>query len=124
MGRRTVLVDDYDGSTLPDNTQPTRLSLGRTVYEVYLSDENHDKLLEAVEPFIKNADKSSSTMTVSVTRSRSASKADRDYLRRVREWAQETGFTYKGANGEDRTLGPRGRIPDEVQRAYDNAMGE
>lgn len=119
MGRKTVLVDDLDGTELPEDTQPIRLSLGRTTYSLYLSDKNHEKLLEAVTPFIENAETvQGSTAPRSATPAKSA---DKERLRAVREWAQSTGFKYKNAAGEEVTLGDRGRIPDAVVKAYDEA---
>ena len=49
------LTDDFDGKELPAGTEPVRLSLGDTTYRIHLSEENHDKLLEALKPFTANA---------------------------------------------------------------------
>ena len=117
MGKKYVLVDDYDGKELPDDTSPVRLSLGRTTYDLYLSEDNHGRLLEALNPFIEGAETSSST----AARVQRAGTGDKEKLKKVREWAQATKFTYKNAKGEDTTLGDRGRIPAEVIEAYDKA---
>lgn len=118
MGRQTVTViaDDLDGKELPAETQPVSLSLGRTTYNLYLSDKNHGKLLEALTPFIENAEK----VAGSATRS-AASSTDKEKMQKVRAWAQATKYTYKNAKGEDVTLGDRGRIPAEIVEAYDAA---
>ena len=55
MGRATRLKDDLDGTELPEGTEPVRLAVGDTTYEILLSSDNQDKLLEAVQPFIANA---------------------------------------------------------------------
>ena len=55
MGRATRLKDDLDGKELPSGTEPVRLSIDETTYQVHLSEENHDKLLDALKPFIANA---------------------------------------------------------------------
>jgi hypothetical protein len=55
MGRATRLKDDFDGQELPAGTEPVRLSLGDTTYSIHLSEENHDKLLDALRPFTANA---------------------------------------------------------------------
>lgn len=55
MARATRLKDDLDGQQLPAGTEPLRLSLGDTTYRLHLSEENHEKLLQALEPFIANA---------------------------------------------------------------------
>ena len=55
MARATRLKDDLDGRPLPAGTEPLRLSLGDTTYRLHLSEENHGKLLQALEPFTANA---------------------------------------------------------------------
>ena len=55
MARETGLKDDLDGTELPEGTEPVRLSLGDTTYHINLSEENQDKLLEALKPFTANA---------------------------------------------------------------------
>jgi hypothetical protein len=55
MGRGTRLRDDFDGQELPAGTEPVRLSLGETTYRIHLSEENRDKLLEALAPFTARA---------------------------------------------------------------------
>lgn len=118
MARKYVLLDDLDGKELPDDTNPINLSLGRTNYVLYLSEKNHGKLLEVLSPFIENAETTSSRTTSAPSSVDSGMKAK---LKAVRVWAQETGYTYKNAKGEDVTLGDRGRIPQEVIDAYDKA---
>lgn len=121
MGRKTVLVDDLDGSELPEDTAPIRLSLGRTTYDLYLSEKNHGKLMEAVGPFIENAETSSTPTAPKSSGAKPA--ADKERLAKIRTWAQSSGFKYKNAAGEEVTLGDRGRIPDAVVQAYDEANG-
>lgn len=111
MGRRYVLVDDYDGKELDSDTKPTRVSIGRKAWNLYLSDDNLGKLYEALEPFTKDAEQDSG--------SQSAPKptSDRARTRAIREWAQAQGI--KQPNGKP--LGDRGRIPKEIEDAYDEA---
>lgn len=119
MGRKYVLVDDLDGSELPDNTEPVTFSLGRTTYSLYLSEANYGKFMDALTPFIENAETSSSTPAPA--RRRSSGGTDKEKMKSVREWAQSTGFKFKDAAGNEKTLGDRGRIPEEVVKAYDEA---
>jgi hypothetical protein len=51
----THVKDDFDGRELPAGTEPVRLSLEDTTYQIHLSEENRGKLLEALEPFTANA---------------------------------------------------------------------
>lgn len=118
MGRKTVLVDDLDGTELPEGTQAINLSMGRTTYALYLSEKNHEKLLKALTPFIENAETVSGGSSSRTARS---SSQDKEKMKKVREWAQATGFKFKDAAGNEKTLGDRGRIPDEVVAAYDAA---
>ena len=120
MGRKTVLLDDLDGTELPDDTQPIRLAIGRSDYRVYLTEANHEKLLNALQPFIENAEKVGTPVADRV-RSSSPSNADKEKLKAVREWAIATNFKYKNAAGEEKTLGDRGRIPQDVIDAYEKA---
>lgn len=122
MGRKYILTDDLTGEELPEDTDAVRLSLGRTTYNLYLSEDSHGKLLEALNPFIENAETASPSTGTPVRRgSGSASSADKEKLKKVRAWAQATGYKYKNAAGEETTLGDRGRIPQEVIDAYDKA---
>jgi len=118
MARRFVLIDDHDGKELPEDTAPLRLAVGKTTYNLYLSDANQEKLMKALEPFITGAE---TVEPMRLTPSRTAPKSDKNKLKAVREWAQATGYKFKGADGELRTLGDRGRIPDEVVKAYEDA---
>lgn len=117
MGRKTVLVDDLDGTELPETAKPITLSLGRTTYALYLSEKNHGKLLDALNPFIENAE----TISGSSRTAPSTAGTDKEKLKAVRAWAQSTGYKYKNAAGEEVTLGDRGRIPQEVIDAYESA---
>ena len=124
MARKTVLLDDYDGTELPDETKPLRVVIGDAAYDVYLSEENSAKFEEAVEPFINTAERvsQSSNRTQTVRAAASGSKAaDRERNRKAREWARSTGFEYPGADGKMRTLGERGRVPEEVIKAWEEA---
>lgn len=121
MGRRFVLVDDYDGKELPDDTSPVRLSLGRTTYNLYLSEANHGKLLEALNPFLEGAETTDTRTAPSPRASSSTAKHDKERMKAIREWAQKEKVKFTNAKGEETTLGDRGRIPQEVIEAYDKA---
>lgn len=117
MPRKTVLVDDLDGSELPEETQPVVLSLGRTTYNLYLSDKSHEKLLKALEPFVTDAETTSATpASAGRPKPTQSPTADKERMRAIRAWAQETNTLYKG-----KPLGDRGRIPQEIIDAYDEA---
>lgn len=127
MGRKTVLVDDLDGKELPESTQPLRLSVAGWTYDLYLSESNAGKLMEAISPFTENAElvQQAPRRTGAAPK---ASSADKEDQKNARAWAQSTNFKFKNAAGEEKTLGDRGRIPDAVMEAWKVAgspvMGE
>ena len=129
MGRKYVLVDDLDGTELPDDTRPINLTLGRSSYSLYLSDDNHAKLLEAVGPFIENAEKvTGATATVKSAATADDSGWSKTDKQAARYWAIETGFEYpdKQAKNKDgsplmKKVGDRGRVPTEALEAWEKA---
>jgi hypothetical protein len=50
------ITDDLDGQPLPEGTPETRLGLGPATFHLYLSEQNYQKLIEVLEPFIDGAD--------------------------------------------------------------------
>ena len=110
----TQLVDDLDGTVLEDGAGSTvRFALEGRQFEIDLSDENVDKLREALAPFI------SAGRTVSAGggggRSsgsrRNSSRSGGGELAAIRAWAQSNGFS----------VGDRGRISAEVREAYERS---
>jgi len=110
MAKRTILIDDYDGKELPADTQPVRLSFGRKAYRLYLSDESLEAFYSALEPFIKDAEQDSQQQSVP------QAKSDRARTKAIREWAQANNVKFN-----DKPLGDRGRIPEEIVEQYDAA---
>ena len=120
MGRKYVLLDDLDGSELPEDTSPVPLSLGRTTYNMYLSEKNYGKLLEALNPFIENAEKADTkpASTSTARASKPADDAEKERLKKARAWAIETGQTFKDAQGNDKAVGVKGRLNATVFDAW------
>lgn len=56
MGQRLIRFDDYDNRE-DDTVAKREFSVGRTCWEIDLSDENHAALLAALEPWIAKAKK-------------------------------------------------------------------
>lgn len=108
MGKRYVLVDDYSGDELPEDTSPVRLSLGRKAYNLYLSDKSLEALYSALEPFVKDAE------TDTGKASPNQKSSDRERIKAIRTWAQNKNIKHNG-----KPLGDRGRIPQEIVDAYD-----
>ena len=51
-----VVVDDFDGKELPEETVPIRVRVGRLAWNLYLSEANERKLQGALAPFVKDAE--------------------------------------------------------------------
>jgi hypothetical protein len=101
------LIDDLDQS---EATQTVLFGLDGKTYEIDLNDDHTTELREALAPFIGAARKVSGGRVTPVRRIGSTGPA-RD-LNAVRTWARDNGWP---------ELGNRGRVPDEVLKAYDAA---
>jgi len=102
-----TLVDDIDGS--PAASTVTFALEGRT-YEVDLSEANAEALADALAPYIAVGRKVSRvTRTGATSRPKKSSRFNN--TSEVREWAQQKGLK----------VSTRGRIPADIQAAYDRA---
>jgi hypothetical protein len=97
-----ILVDDIDGG---DADETVTFSLDGTSYEIDLTAANAAKLREAIAPYVGHARKLTG-------RKPAARKAAGASTKDVREWARVNGWP---------SLGDRGRVPADVQQAYDSA---
>ena len=100
-----ILVDDLDGS---EATETIAFGLDGTNYEIDLNDDNAKALREAVEKFTGYARKVTGNKAGKSSRRTTAAPSEDKSA--VREWAK--------ANGME--VSERGRIPADVQEAYDN----
>lgn len=101
-----ILVDDLDGS---EATETVTFGLDGVTYEIDLNDGHAGELREAVEKYVGYARKVSGRSTRRATSSSSSSSSDKTA---IREWAKANGFE----------VSERGRIPADVQEAYDAAQ--
>lgn len=97
MARRTIVVDDIDGS---EDAREVTFSLDGETWRIDLSEENRQRLRAALGEFIEAGVK------VSGVRSRSTS-SPMD-LAAVRTWARGNGYE----------VSDRGRIPKQIMEAY------
>jgi len=100
MAQRLVTVDDIDGTA---GASPQFFSLGKDAWEIDLTDENAEKLRDALAPFIEHARKVSKGRAPSKRASRAAGPN-----KAIREWAEAHGHAVPS----------RGRIPQKVVDAY------
>lgn len=109
MAQRTVieLVDDVDGTAIKQGEGETVIfGLDNLEYEIDVSKANADKLRQALSPYVQAARKTGGR------RGRSARAArDRDQISAIRQWARQNGYK----------VSDRGRIPGEVQQAYNTS---
>jgi hypothetical protein len=103
-----TFVDDLDGTEAQGTVT---FALENRAYEIDLSDENTDKLHEALAPFIEHARKASKAAgaaQAAPTRKGARTPVDREQTAAIRTWARENGHT----------VNDRGRIPAKVVEAY------
>lgn len=101
------LVDDLDGTVLGEEGQTIHFAVNGVEYSIDLSRENADAFFEALDPFIKNAEK-----VTGAARRTAKGKTDKaNSARAVREWARENGYE----------ISDRGRIPSEILAAFTEA---
>ena len=115
MAQQTTVrfIDDLDGS---DAVGTVTFSLENRAYEIDLSDENTDKLHEALAPFIEHARKAGGPggpggRARTQRQTKVADKSDRSKRKdtaAIREWARQHGHK----------VSDRGRIPKSVVEAY------
>ena len=118
MAQQTTVrfVDDLDGS---EAVGTVTFALNNRAYEIDLSDENTDKLHEALAPFIEHGRKAGGR---SGGRGRTRGQApmtdaparsNREETHAIREWARQHGHK----------IAIRGRIPTWILAAYRNEVG-
>ena len=92
-------------------------SLENRAYEIDLSDENTDKLHDALAPFVEQARKAGGRSggrgrtRRQVAMSDTPARSNREETHAIREWARQNGHQ----------LSDRGRIPKSVIEAYQAA---
>lgn len=108
MATRTITTthDDLDGTVIDDKNTRHSFSIDREQYEIDLSDANYEKLRTALREFM-----AAGKLVSRPGPNRRASR-DRAQLAKIREWANENGYQ----------VGAKGRIPREVEAAYEAAM--
>lgn len=113
MAQKTVvsLIDDLSGEEA-DRTVP--FGLDGVEFEIDLSDENAEKLREALAPYVAAARRTGGRRSpgrpaAAASSSSGTPKRGREENQRIREWAKKQGLE----------VSERGRIPNDVAEAYD-----
>jgi len=101
----TRLIDDLDGSEASESVQ---FGLDGKNYTIDLSKKNASALRKALKPYVEAG---APTRAQRGAAGRGAPRQSSDRLAAVRTWARKNGYQ----------VADRGRIPREVQDAYDAA---
>ncbi|MER7577792.1 Lsr2 family protein [Streptomyces sp. NPDC126514] len=111
MAQRTVVIytDDITGEQGEDVALHT-FSLDGIAYEIDLGTESHQKLLDALGPFLKSGRKVKGNTRRRTGQRASGAEGGLD-AGKVREWARSQGLT----------VNERGRVPREVIEKYQAA---
>lgn len=104
---QVLLVDDVDGG---DAAETVSFALDGVSYEIDLSERNASKLRDALASWTGHARRSGGRR---LSRRRTDGKSSREDLPAVREWGRKNGFT----------VSDRGRVPADLQAAFDKANG-
>ncbi|UPL15699.1 histone-like nucleoid-structuring protein Lsr2 [Microbacterium galbinum] len=103
-------IDDLSGGEVAgEDLQTVMFSIGTKAYEIDLSSENAQKLVELLEPYV-DAARPVSRSRLARKHARAAGNGHRD-LDAVRVWARKNGHT----------VSDKGRIPNDILSAYNDA---
>ncbi|MEW2507635.1 Lsr2 family protein [Amycolatopsis sp. NPDC047767] len=110
------VVDDLDGGVA---TQTVPFSIDGVQYEIDLSEDNAAELRDVLARFVSRARRTGGRKMrlaagQSGGRSRTTTAEERKFTQEVRQWAQDNGYA----------VSDRGRLPSEVQQAYEIAQQE
>lgn len=105
------LIDDLDQTGETEAAETVRFALDGVDYEIDLSEENATALREALASFVTAATKVGRSVTKSANgyKRTGTSAADRQRNAAIRQWATE----------QNMKVSPRGRIQNDVVRAYE-----
>jgi len=103
------LVDDLTQQAIDDGSgESVRFALDGVSYTIDLTSEHADEFRSALTPYVNAARKADVAVRA---KSSGPSRAPKGDLKAIREWANTNGYT----------VSSRGRIPAEVQTAYNAA---
>lgn len=113
MAERIVrqLVDDLDGSEIPDGQgERIEFSIRGVNYQIDLSTSNVAKFDKATKPFIEAAAKVRAGQRKRTTSARNGS-GSKEQLAAIRDWARQNGYD----------VSARGRIKADIVEAFEAA---
>ncbi|QII06718.1 Lsr2 family protein [Rhodococcoides fascians A25f] len=105
------LVDDIDEKPIESGGEHITYSVNGVSYEIDLSDKNAKEFHRKLDYYIEHSTKVGGKRTKKSSASATGAKRDANQTKAIREWAK--------ANGHN--ISARGRIPAEVEQAFDAA---
>ena len=124
MARVVQIKDDLSGAVLAEEVEPTKVTVDGTKYELDLGSASKDRFIKWLEgesgPLLPaQPDKSVSTRRTAAVPS--DDKYSKDDKAAARHWAIENKVEFTNQAGEKKYLAERGRIPDEIMTAWEEA---
>jgi hypothetical protein len=106
------LVDDLTQEPIEEGEgESVRFSLDGVGYTIDLTSEHAHEFRNALAPYVSKARKGDAAPRATARSGGSSSRAPKGDLKAIREWASSNGYK----------VSSRGRIPAEVQNAYNAA---
>jgi hypothetical protein len=106
------LVDDLTQEPIEEGAgESVRFSLDGIGYTIDLTNEHADEFRNLLSPYVGKARKGDTAPRTAARSGSSSSRAPKGDLKAIREWASSNGYK----------VSSRGRIPAEVQNAYNAA---
>ncbi|GAA4071604.1 Lsr2 family protein [Streptomyces hundungensis] len=103
----TIIYDDLTGEKSSE-AATHQITIDGVAYEIDLSPDNYDKLMEAVNPFLQAGRRVRGGRGKSVPTRQAGGNSD---TAAVRAWAKEKGYD----------VNDRGRVSAEIREAYNKA---
>jgi GNAT superfamily N-acetyltransferase len=106
------LVDDLTQEPIEEGAgESVRFSLDGVGYTIDLTNEHADELRNLLSPYVSKARKGDGVGRAAGRSATASARAPKGDLKAIREWASSNGYK----------VSSRGRIPAEVQNAYNAA---
>lgn len=105
------LVDDIDDKPIDTGGEHITYSVNGVDYEIDLSDKNAKEFHRKLDYYIEHSQKVGGKRGKKPTAGSSGAKRDANQTKAIREWAKSNGHN----------VSARGRIPADVEQAFDAA---
>lgn len=107
---QVLLVDDLDGG---EADETVTFALDGKTYEIDLTTANAEKLRSALADYVKGARRTGGRASGGRAKARTAATSGNPDTAEIRAWAKAQGMS----------VNDRGRVPQDIREAYENAKG-